>query len=417
MRVNIVRSRVFSPAISTTAKMATTKIVEKMLFAIVITVVAASLATQSHAQFTPLATGTATLDGAGSCPQSSGWLAGGTCKHYTISNCPYAQPLGVTINYVPASGTSKGTIVFFGGGPGTSANTDSGQEATFATAYLLAGFSSVQTAWDSDWENTDVPGDIGLPYVASILAAACRPATLMSAINGSSLYHPVGAMCAQGASAGGGGVAYALEWYGAKLYLNNVELTSGPTFSSILQGCRVPNFGAVTICGPNQYGCNNEYGNTQSWMNAPQYIDEALYLGSMQAWTSDDTCQNVPVGQQTSTLSNQAWLNMSIVNPAGGDFTFPTTSMAGWVCAGNRNNYQSGTCNVGSPSCPNNSGSQGALFHQQFSSGNRPKPHYAFTGISLCNGEEGVAGSQAVTPNGTLGVTAIQTDMEAHCTK
>lgn len=54
---------------------------------------------------------------------------------------------------------------------------------------------------------------------------------------------------------------------------------------------------------------------------------------------------------------------MSIVNPSGGDFSFgATTSIAGWVCAGSATNYEAGTC--GNSHCPNNSGSQGAVFHQ-----------------------------------------------------
>jgi len=85
------------------------------------------------------------------------------------------------------------------------------------------------------------------------------------------------------------------------------------------------------------------------------------------------------------------------------------------VRLGASTNYQSGTC--GNSHCPNNSGSQGALYHQQFSSTIHPQPHYAFTGINACNGEEGVTGSQATTPNGTSAVSAIESDMANHCTK
>jgi hypothetical protein len=75
-----------------------------------------------------------------------------------------------------------------------------------------------------------------------------------------------------------------------------------------------------------------------------------------------------------------------------------------------------GTCDPSSPSCPNNSGSQAALFGQQFSSSNSPT-HYAFTGINGCNMEEGVAGPVAQTPNGMAGMAAIQKDMTTYCTK
>lgn len=388
--------------------------ITKQWFALTVMVAACIFPSRAHGQFTPRAVGTATIDSLSpSCPSTAGWLAGGTCKHITISNCPNTQDLGVTVNYLPPSGTSSGTIIFFGGGAGTSANTPSGQEATFAAAYLLAGYGTVQTAWDDDWEGTDTDGDSGSD---SILDAACRPATLMSMINSSSLFHPSGAMCAQGASAGGGGVAYALVWYGAKLYLNNAELLSGPPFSDIQQACKVPHVSDVTICGSGQYGCDNEYGNTSNWNNSPQFID--FYLASFQTWigggTAGSSSCNNSGGTTTSSSANTAWLDMSIVNPTGGDFDFKNyTSMAQWVCAGSASNYQTGTC--GNAHCPNNSGSQGGIFGQVFSSTGYHPLHYAFTGINGCYQEEGVGGSVAYTPDGTLGSTAIQNDMQTYC--
>lgn len=208
-------------------------------------------------------------------------------------------------------------------------------------------------------------------------------------------------------------MGYSLEWYGAYRYLNNVELLSGPVFSRIDYGCEVPTEGAVTVCGSSQYGCDNEYGNTGSWTNNPQYI--SFYLTDVQGWVgggsgTHNSCGN-PGG--TSQTADQAWLNMSIL-ASGGDFTYTTTSMAGWVCAGPATNYQSGTC--GNSHCPNNSGSQGGLFRQQFSSTNFPSPHYAFVGVNSCNGEEGVTGPQATTPSGEATMTAIENDMATYCT-
>lgn len=156
--------------------------------------------------------------GTPSCPASDGWLTGGICKHFTISGCPSAQTLGVIINYVQPGMTSRGTIVFFSGGGGTTPTTDTGQELSFAADYLAARFAMVQTRWDSDWESTNSPSDGGLPYAPNILLAACRPATLLSKINSSSTFHPAGAMCAQGGSAGSAAVAYSLVWYGAKTF-------------------------------------------------------------------------------------------------------------------------------------------------------------------------------------------------------
>ena len=157
-------------------------------------------------------------------------------------------------------------------------------------------------------------------------------------------------------------------------------------FSSIEQGCEVPTASPVTICGSNQYGCDNEYGNTASWMNPPQYVD--FYLTAVQGWVGGGSGTTNSCGNPGGTLPqvDQAWFNMSIL-ATGGESTYNTTSMAGWVCAGAASNYQSGTC--GNSHCPNNSGSQGALFHQQFSLANHPKPHYAFVGVNTCDGGGG----------------------------
>jgi hypothetical protein len=87
--------------------------------------------------------------------------------------------------------------------------------------------------------------------------------------------------------------------------------------------------------------------------------------------------------------------------------------MADWVCAGPAANYEMGTCDP--TECPNNSGSQGALFGQQFYSGHSPQPHYAFVGVNTCHGEEGVTGTKATTPNGEGAMSAIESDMVGHC--
>jgi hypothetical protein len=409
------KSKSFSDSPSRPALRPTAVIIKAFASVALFAVLAGTIS--AHAQTAPLPIGTATVDAdPGTCLPSDGWLSGGACTHYKITGCANAQPLGVTINFVPAT-QSKGTIVFFSGGAGTSATTPAGLESTFAAAYSLAGYSTIQTAWDDDWELTNIPADGNPQFPPSILAAACRPATLMYIINNSSTYHPSGAMCAQGASAGGGGVAYALVWYGAKQYLTNVELPSAPPFASILQGCKVPNYGPVTVCSSTQYGCNNEYGTTNQWTNKPQYIDPNMYLGSVQTWVGggsvgDTSCNNAGM-VTTLPSSNQAWLNMSIVDPPGGDFDFLNyTSMAIWACAGPVSNYQTGTC--GNAHCPNNSGSEAGLFGQNFSMSNHPT-HYAFTGINQCNQEEGVAATGAMTPNGMAGMAAIQLDMTTYC--
>jgi hypothetical protein len=137
----------------------------------------------------------------------------------------------------------------------------------------------------------------------------------------------------------------------------------------------------------------------------------------VQGWIGGGSSNNYSCGYSggTSPQADQAWFDMSIL-ATGGDYTYGTTSMAGWVCAGTYKNYQSGTCPSNSSHCPNNSGSQGGLFHQQFSSANHPKPHYAFVGVNSCDGEEGVTGMYATIPNGGGAMAAIETDMKNNCT-
>jgi hypothetical protein len=109
----------------------------------------------------------------------------------------------------------------------------------------------------------------------------------------------------------------------------------------------------------------------------------------------------------TTTQSNQNWLKMSIVTGQGGTFSYPTTNKAQWVCSGN---YAS-KCPANSLECPNNSAAQAAIFSDALSS----VKNYSFTGITGCDGEEGVTGQSAKTPNGMLGGVAIQNDMAAFC--
>jgi hypothetical protein len=161
--------------------------------------------------------------------------------------------------------TIRGTIVEFSGGGGTSADTQSGQEALFANDYYHLNYQVVQTRWNGDWENTnDPPQTQTYPY--SILIAACRPATFLDFAQKN--IRRTGAMCAQGASAGSGAVAYSLVWYGADSYLTAVELLSGPVFGDIEKGCQVgPSAPSVSICSQ---GAQNNYGCFPGTLNETQ---------------------------------------------------------------------------------------------------------------------------------------------------
>jgi hypothetical protein len=291
----------------------------------------------------------------------------------------------------------------------------------FAAQFANSSYQTVGTKWDvPGWEVTGQDSN-GQSYPANIQVAAYRPYTVMWWVNQN--LKTSGAMCAQGESAGSGAVAYGLVFYGAGYFLNNAELLSGPPFSDIRQGCQFPNYPAINACGANgTYGCSN-YGTTMPWNNNPQFVDpESLYLYQTRIWTNDQSCQienawppcPTCLYSPTTAQSNQNWLNMSIINGQGGNFSFPTTSIAQRACAGNASNYEPQTCPANSLHCPNNSGAQAALFGAMFSTSNPPL-NYSFTGINGCNGEEGVTGSKALTPNKIPGATAVQNDALKHC--
>ena len=369
-----------------------------------------------QAQTAPLPLGSVgTLTSLAHCPSQffQGTVADpATCYQTTVS-CPNTRDFGLIFSYAnpAAPNPANGTIVFFSGAGGTTPSTDSGDEESTAQLYFNDNFAVVQTEWQYDWEDTNGP----LPepiYPYNIMTAACRPATVLNYINTSSQFHPSStAMCTQGASGGSGAIAYSLVWYGAGSYLNNVELLSGPVFSDIDMGCKVPNVANVNICATSQYGCSpgtrTEVASSP-WSVEAQYIDN--YLSAVQGWTGNlsPACNNTS-GFNTST-NDTIWKAMSIVNgTSGGSFSYPSNlkGMAAWACY----SYMSGTCGY---ACPNNSASEGEQFYNQFGLTNAPSS-YSVTGIQSCNGAEKV--DVGTDPdNGATGQAAIESHMKTNCT-
>jgi hypothetical protein len=207
------------------------------------------------------------------------------CYHLTISctNVPNGgtiNDLGITFGFqTPPSGTIKGTIVFLSPMGGTIASDPAStcpnppcyNEVTYFEDYLNTyNYQVVQTAWDTNtdpapgWEDTGT----STKYVGY---AAGRVAAFLSWAYGSSLLYGgvysinnQAGMCAQGNSAGGGGIAYFLAWYmgqtGYPGNLDHAEFLSSPPLSDIERGCKkvIPDPGdSVTVCGnTNQLGCS-----------------------------------------------------------------------------------------------------------------------------------------------------------------
>lgn len=332
---------------------------------------------------------TGTGNGPGVCPSEFWNATAQTNPSYCYSATMHCANVNTPdLNFIfsydtPTVSPLKGTIVFFAGGGGTLGQLS--PEGQFAQDYFTNGYEIVQIAWNTDWEQS--------ADSLHILTAAGRPAGFLNYVLSTPLLNaqsvnPRAAVCAQGGSAGSAALGYSLVWYGdsngnyLSKDLSNVELMVGPVLSRIDSGCYVPPAGQNTttigICYSPQYGCTPA---TKGWSNLIAYIDG--YAEAVRTWTNDNTCAN---GAPTSSASAQSWLAESIVTGTGGNFNYPTTSMAGWLCS----TYITGTC-TGGNACPNNSSSEGEEFYNQFTTSSQASS-YQLTGMLLCNGAEGVAG-------------------------
>lgn len=336
----------------------------------------------AHTKSAPLPLGTIdphSITKLRSCP--SGYLGGMSCYSGEVESCANADDLGFTYGVENPDGEIAGTVVFLDGGGGTDGTSG---DSNYAQAYLQQGYQVVYLAWDTDWEYTNESSG------NSIKDAACRPATFLQYVY-QNLYAK-GGMCAQGASAGSGAVAYSLAWYGAGSYLDNVELLSGPVFGDIEQGCVVPSAPTVEVCPNGEYGCNGA-----GWPDSPAYIDDDKT--EVSSWSGISGCSG---RQQTTASDNAAWKQMSIVDGTNNpSFDYPETGMAGWLCS-NDNSVQ------------NNSAAQGEFFYQQFTNPGQVAL-YSVTRVDHCAGTEGV--SEGQVPDGESGFNAISAHMLGACFK
>jgi hypothetical protein len=332
------------------------------------------------------------------CPTNLLFANGMTCYQATVSNCPNALDLGVTFGYVAPAGTPNGTIVLLTGSGGLVAGDDNyGQ---YTSDYLNAGYAVVEVAWDSPWEDT-TNGTTGGP-AHSILAAACRPATLLNYIFTSSMFYAGGGRCAQGFSGGSGALGYTLSSYKGDTFLDKVVLQSGPVFSDIEQGCEVPPASNVTVCA-NGSGTVDPWcqlGTQAPWSLSPAYSEKTA--GAVQAFTGDSSCSGTAT---TSANSNNAWKAQSIVNGSNNtNFDFPNTPITAWLCA---------TEAAGSGGA-NNSTSQGQIFYEQVGPTSTPLKVYA---VQNCLGAEGVDSGTIPALADVTGHDQMVADMTAACHK
>jgi hypothetical protein len=381
--------------------------------------IAASLLTlfSASAVSAQLQPGTVTVTGTGPqyCPSGNGFYPGTgyTVTCYTglvaCNNLPAAiAPIWIDWS-VENPGAQHGTIVMFSGGAGTSASAPPGDESTYVPSYLAQGYTVVQTAWASAWEEAD--DGTGL-YGDNIRYAACRPASFLKYIY-NNVYSQNGAgagMCAQGASAGSAAIVYALAWYGADApppngyLLDKVTLSSGPVFSDIEQGCEVianTQPPTTNICQGSQLGCT---GWTATTPFPLQY--SGGYEANVELWSgatyNGPSCANL---HNQPTTFNTQWLHMSIVDTTSTDgtpsFSYPQTDMAAWLCE------------TDAVDPLDNAAGQGELFYQLLAQAGEIGPHYTIDAVTGCSGDEGVgSGSpQGIFSSFPSGTDAIQYDM------
>jgi hypothetical protein len=319
--------------------------------------------------------GTVTNDTAIICP--SGFAAGMNCRSVSVS-CSGTATIKATYGVItPAN--KKGTIVLIKGGGGTVT-----YDLGFPDLYYNAGYEVVQYAWASEWPS------VGKGYSANILAAACRPATLLSYIY-SNVHGGAAAgsaMCAHGGSGGADALAYALAWYNAGSYLDKVLMASGPDMNAIAVGCKVPAAPSVEVCPPGQMGCVGP-----SWMNSVQYTGTSAT--ALQNWTGDSSC----AGRRNTTLSSQQnWINMSVDNgQAGSSFSYPQTALSAWLCS--NGNQQAGLAQY---------------YFSKFTNINQfandgITPFYSVNRVDNCTNMESV--HDGTTSAGVYGQTAMYLDM------
>jgi hypothetical protein len=359
--------------------------------------------------------GSTTFTGPNSCPQGANKsmpLANATCYTATVTGC-YQQgvaipDLAATVAVSTPPGYSQGkpgTIFLHGGGSGQDYFGVEGTSPGYAAAYYNANFQVVQIAWMGNWAaNTSVATN-ALKYVA------CRPATLLHDVyarfQGSN-----GAMCAQGHSAGSGAMAYALAWYNAQSYLNDVVLTSGPVFADIEAGCQYPATlfpSPVVVCPTGQHGCIGK-----QWSDPVQYLNNDGDNGT----GLHSTAWGVATATNNSSPGNcNNWMNMSTVNTSGYDqnwhtmsvtasgasYNYPHTSLYAFLCATGQSQ--------------NNSAAEGQLFYQNFKSSSQTLNYNVYR-VNNCDGDEEIWGANAKIPNGTSAYTASsQSAMIQGCVK
>jgi hypothetical protein len=230
---------------------------------------------------------------------------------------------------------------------------------------------------------------------------ACRPASILNYvythIHGGAT---TGGMCAQGHSAGSAAMAYALAWYGAGSYLNDVVLTSGPVYANIEAGCQYPYStqfkNPIAVCPAGQFGCIGS-----SWTDSVQYLatDGTAKFVAGETNNPAGNCNNYTGSGSATTSDDQNWHGMSVVS-SGANYSYPNTSLYAFLCATGQSQ--------------NNSAGQGQLFYQNFTSASQALNYNVYR-VDNCGGSEKIW--NGTTSDGSSAFTVSANAMLTSCVK
>lgn len=165
---------------------------------------------------------------------------GALCEGFEVS-CPgLSEPIRGMVSTTPATGSPRGLVMFFTGGPGKGwyVGDDSQTSAEFEKL-SAAGFELVQVRWgDQGWLRAAEGEEIGPAELA------CRPATVIKWVHDTK-YQPLGVdpqagmcgFCLTGNSGGASQITYAVTHYGLSEVVDVLIPTSGPPHASLAKGC------------------------------------------------------------------------------------------------------------------------------------------------------------------------------------
>jgi hypothetical protein len=221
-------------------------------------------------------------------------------------HCPGISDLDAVVAVTEPNGTVRGTIFAHGGGGGTAFYSQN------LSDYLAANYRVVQVRWATDWEQT----------TDGILAAACRPATLLQwvfdTVHGAD--RSTG-FCGVGQSGGSGVLSYLLSHYGSGTILDYAAPSAGPPFGRIDYGCA-----PSTYAGPLRTLC-------PALTDAPVTLPPAR----MNPWENTQTC-----GAASPDPTEIAkWAADSVVSP-GASYDYPQTVVDFFDCVTNPNGTTGG---------------------------------------------------------------------------